>query len=163
MKKNTLVYKINYSKDIFLRGGAVAQNGSFTITAPGVVHTYNVPNALPATQSWLYCPIIFMALALIDPTVTVVQNNIPNLNAHIQTIRDGFGMDPITFDQIIAAIRVYLVNSEINSYADFQIRYINGTEEPWHHPSGTNQEIILQNAGGDVQMYMEELVNLLIQ
>ena len=117
MKKNTLVYKINYSKDIFLRGGAVAQNGSFTITAPGVVHTYNVPNALPPSQSWLYCPIIFMALALIDPTVTVVQNNIPNLNTHIQTIRYGFGMDPITFDQIIAAIKVVIFASKTVIFA----------------------------------------------
>ena len=142
-KKST---EIKYITVKYIKNTLVYQNKKETRTFTKYIH---VPNQLPNSQSWLWCPIIYDALSLIvgKDIIEVKWFNI-NFNDYKTNLKETGLIDD--YNQIIENIKNYLLksltykNDNDQFVRDFLDLYC--FNEDWHHPSADNQELILNQS-----------------
>ena len=107
-----------------------------------------VPNKLPDTQSWLWCPIIYDAISLIvgKKIIEVTWKNIDFEDYKNNLQETGLTSN---YTVIIDRIKNYLLKSlKYNNDDQFITGFLDKycINQEWYHPSGNDQELILNDS-----------------
>jgi len=125
---------------------------------------YTIPDSVPASQSFLYMPLIFYSMNPAVIKVTFPDGFVEAFNSSIQLSNRqaaDIGLEPLGFtnlEQFRTIVTTVLTKKNLYTYSLLEKLF----DEPFHLP-GIKQTDILYNDDVHMEIFLNNLVNIVIE